>query len=414
MTGVIATIPKYQFSSNGIPMVGGTLTTYITGTSTPSTTWADFAQTTANANPITLDSRGECVLFLDGSVSYRFVLKNSSGVTQWTQDNVGGAGGSQSYLTSVSGTNAITASLAGVSAYAAGLMVTFTAAGSNTGATTININSLGVVNLVRADGVALSNGDILSGGTYEAIYDGTSFKLQGTLLASQLISTAKNKIINSNFSVNQRAVSGTVTLSAGVYGHDRWKAGAGGCTYTFATTANVTTITITAGTLQQVVEGSQLFSGTHCLSWVGTATGRIDSGSYGASGVTGTATGGANMTVEFGTGTVSKVQLEQAGVPSTWNLYNGLYGNDFMGCQRYYEVGATYAGPLATGSTAYLSVNFLVKKRAAPTVTATASTAISGGGTGTTSGAPITGDYFTLYNSTNAAIGATWTANGEL
>ena len=121
----------------------------------------------------------------------------------------------------------------------------------------------------------------------------------------------KNKIINGNFSINQRGVSDTVTLSAGEYGHDRWKAGAGGCEYTFATVENVTTITIASGTLQQVIEGVNLFSGTHCLSWVGTAQGKIGAGSYGDSGITGSVTGGTNLTIEFGTGTLSKVQLEE-------------------------------------------------------------------------------------------------------
>ena len=56
--------------------------------------------------------------------------------------------------------------------------------------------------------------------------------IQGTSLI-------KNKIINGNFDINQRAVSGTVSLAAGEYGHDRFKGGAGGATYTFATSANV-------------------------------------------------------------------------------------------------------------------------------------------------------------------------------
>jgi hypothetical protein len=45
----------------------------------------------------------------------------------------------------------------------------------------------------------------------------------------------KNKIINGGFRVNQRAVSGSVVLTVGNYGLDRWKAGASGCTFTFAT-----------------------------------------------------------------------------------------------------------------------------------------------------------------------------------
>lgn len=91
MAGVIATIPKFQFSANGVPMVGGTLDTYIAGTTTPATTWQDAALTIANTNPITLDARGECVLWLDPAVVYKFVLKNApsnGGVVQWTQDNI--------------------------------------------------------------------------------------------------------------------------------------------------------------------------------------------------------------------------------------------------------------------------------------------------------------------------------------
>jgi hypothetical protein len=89
--GTIATIPKFQFSANGVPMVGGTLDTYIAGSTTPATTWQDSALTIANTNPISLDARGECVLWLDPAVVYKFVLKNAAGVTQWTQDNISGA-----------------------------------------------------------------------------------------------------------------------------------------------------------------------------------------------------------------------------------------------------------------------------------------------------------------------------------
>lgn len=93
MAGVIATVPKYQFSDSlGTPLAGGTLTTYIAGTTTLTNTWQDEALTTLNTNPIVLDSRGECVLWLSSTVSYKLVLKNAVGVTQWTVDNVSGAG----------------------------------------------------------------------------------------------------------------------------------------------------------------------------------------------------------------------------------------------------------------------------------------------------------------------------------
>src|SRR6056297_1384954 len=77
----------------------------------------------------------------------------------------------------------------------------------------------------------------------------------------------RNAIINGNFGVNQRGVSGTLSLSTGEYGHDRWKAGSSGCTYTFSTTEGVTTIDISAGSLIQVIEDVNLVTDTYVLSW---------------------------------------------------------------------------------------------------------------------------------------------------
>lgn len=182
----------------------------------------------------------------------------------------------------------------------------------------------------------------------------------------------KNALINGNFNINQRGVSGTVTLSAGSYGHDRWKAGASGCTYTFSTTNNVTTLTITAGSLQQVIEGLNVQSATYILSWTGTAQGRINSGSYGASGaVTASLTGGTNQTVEFNTGTLTLAQCEIGSRATSFDFRS--YGQELALCQRYYEI--------VTGSfRAYTSdgcvagpAPFKVTKRASPTCTYIAS-----------------------------------------
>jgi len=190
----------------------------------------------------------------------------------------------------------------------------------------------------------------LAGGTMTGTVDSMVVSsLNGGQLAG-----LRNRVINGNFSVNQRAVSGTVTLAAGAYGHDRWKAGAGGCTYTFATALNVTTITITAGTLQQVIEGANLESGTFRLSFTGTATARIDSGAYGASGaaVSGTAVGGTNQTVEFSTGTVSRVQYELGSVATPFEQRH--YVLELVLCQRYF-----YAYTCGTGGFGDFGIGYL-------------------------------------------------------
>jgi len=143
----------------------------------------------------------------------------------------------------------------------------------------------------------------------------------------------RNAIINGNFGVNQRGVSGTVSLSAGEYGHDRWKAGASGATYTFSTSGGVTTLDISAGSLIQVVEDVNLVTDTYVLSFEGTAQGKIGGGSFDDSGVTGAVTGGSNLNIEFNTGTVSKVQLEVGNKPTPFE--HRSIGEELALCQRY-------------------------------------------------------------------------------
>jgi hypothetical protein len=84
---------------------------------------------------------------------------------QLMTDIVNEAGkGSARVLASVSGTNTITASMApDLDAYAAGMIVVFTPAGNNTGATTLNIDTLGALDVQKYDGEALVAGDLVSG-----------------------------------------------------------------------------------------------------------------------------------------------------------------------------------------------------------------------------------------------------------
>lgn len=76
-----------------------------------------------------------------------------------------------------SGTNtiALTASRT-MTAYAQGDLYTFKAGGTNTGATTLNISSLGAKD-VQLNGAALVGGEIVSGLMYTVVYDGTQFQL---------------------------------------------------------------------------------------------------------------------------------------------------------------------------------------------------------------------------------------------
>lgn len=95
--------------------------------------------------------------------------------------------GSATYLTAVAGTNTITASLTGLAAYAAGQAFRFVAANANTGAVTLNINTLGAKAITRNGATALIAGDILAGQTVTVIYDGTQFQLSEQPATGRLI-----------------------------------------------------------------------------------------------------------------------------------------------------------------------------------------------------------------------------------
>lgn len=189
----------------------------------------------------------------------------------------------------------------------------------------------------------------------------------------------KNRVINGGFTINQRGYVTNTALSSGAYAHDRWKAGSSGCTYTFTqgSLGVNTTITITAGSLIQVIEGCNLAEGgTYVLSWTGTAQGRLNGGTYGSSGtVTVTSwTAGTNLNVEFNTGTVGSVQLEIGSTATSFDYRP--YGTELALCQRYYQVvgGANlsfYTEQYISGNSIYLTGNgyFKVNMRSAPTVT---------------------------------------------
>src|SRR5690606_284832 len=75
--------------------------------------------------------------------------------------------------------NALTITSAGeaVEAYTAGQRVHFKAAAANTGAVSLNVDGLGVKSLKRANGTATEADDLQPGCVYQAVYDGSDFRL---------------------------------------------------------------------------------------------------------------------------------------------------------------------------------------------------------------------------------------------
>ena len=88
MTAALTPVPKIQFFANdGTPLVGGKLYTYAAGTTTPLATYVSYAGTTANTNPVILDSRGEADVWLDSAL-YKLALYDADNALIWTVDNI--------------------------------------------------------------------------------------------------------------------------------------------------------------------------------------------------------------------------------------------------------------------------------------------------------------------------------------
>lgn len=93
-TGSYAPDPVFTgWDSNGDPLPGAKLFTYVAGSSTKATTWTNVGMTSANTNPIILDSAGRATIFLSPGSSYKFVLAPSTDTDPpvspiWTRDNI--------------------------------------------------------------------------------------------------------------------------------------------------------------------------------------------------------------------------------------------------------------------------------------------------------------------------------------
>jgi len=104
------------------------------------------------------------------------------------------------------------------SSYTAGLTVVMKVANANTGASTLNVNSLGTKNILNPDASSLSSGQLASGSLVMVVYDGTQFILLGgsaTTTSTQSYNGFKNRIINGAMVINQRGSSSyTINTSA--------------------------------------------------------------------------------------------------------------------------------------------------------------------------------------------------------
>lgn len=83
---------EQQFNANGEPLNGGKVLTYLAGSTTPTATYTDNTGATQQANPIILNSLGlpASPIWLNGGITYKFVIQDANSVTLRTVDNISG------------------------------------------------------------------------------------------------------------------------------------------------------------------------------------------------------------------------------------------------------------------------------------------------------------------------------------
>ena len=138
-------------------------------------------------------------------------------------------------IATVTGTDTLTGSLTpAIAAYATGNLFSFVAAATNTGAATINLNSLGAKSITKSGSTALIAGDLVINQMYLIEYDGTRFQLINPSSVSGVssISFGSTGLTPSTATSGAVSVAGTLAIANG---------GTGTTSTTFANlTTNVT------------------------------------------------------------------------------------------------------------------------------------------------------------------------------
>lgn len=214
--GTIAPFPKHQFfDNNGVPCNGCKLFTYTAGTSTKVNTYTEVTLSSANTNPIVLDSAGRCVIFLTPGLSYKFILAPSTDVDPplspiWTIDNV------QAVPPTGTATDVDVTGTAGESLSAGDAVFLSDGTGGNTTGRWYKTDSDQVYSSSTAQAVGFATAAITSGASGTIRRGGRMTGLSGLTAGTVYYVAAAAGTLTSTAPANQRAILQADSTTAGM------------------------------------------------------------------------------------------------------------------------------------------------------------------------------------------------------
>lgn len=264
----LAPLPIQKFfNNNGRPLDGGKLFTYVSGTTTKIATYTDASGGASNANPIILDFRGECRLWIDPTKAYTFVLAPSTDTDPptnpfWTVNDITAAPFAfDNAAVDTGSVNNIALAIPQISSPVAFTRIVFKAANTNTGAVSISINGGTAKALTWQNVGALAGGSILAGGIYQAVFDGAQWQLQSAMPYPRTAAEVTAGVTPTDYSVPSHDKIGEVLAAR--YGADN--AGV-----TAADTALANAVLVSASANQATIKfdhGQYRFTGTTTIGY---------------------------------------------------------------------------------------------------------------------------------------------------
>lgn len=184
-----------MLSDQGIVGSGFQLFLYLAGTSTPATTYTSASLGVANSNPIVMGSNGRfpnVSIWTPAGTVLKMVWEdaNNNLIAGLTVDNIPAindlsatsGGGQVTFWGGADGGVANAYTLSFTAPFFTGLtngnVIWWVPGHTNTGASTLNVNGLGVTNITNIDGSALQAGQLTAGQIAQVIYYNGNFILQ--------------------------------------------------------------------------------------------------------------------------------------------------------------------------------------------------------------------------------------------